>query len=275
MKNIFLVCAGWALAAQAAAAPVRLMTFNLRYDNRGDGANRWELRRDAVGAFLSERQPDIVGVQEALRGQLDDLRARLPGYEEVGVGRDDGKTRGEYSALLVRTSRFAVVESGTFWLSDTPETPGSRSWGNDIPRICTRVSLRDEAGGRLTVFNAHFDHVSQPSREKSAALIRDRAAAVEGPCVLMGDWNATSVNPAVKVLLMAGWRDAFVLAAPAGDPGGTFHAFHGGGDGPRIDHLLVRDPVKVRSYRIHREPVSGRVLSDHHPVAMEIEWPVK
>ena len=273
MKTLPLVAAVLLLTSvRCPAHPIHMMTFNIRYDNPGDGANRWSARKEAVVDFLRTQAPDIVGLQEALPGQLADLQAALPGYQRVGVGREDGKAKGEHCAILVLTSRFTVVRSGTFWLSDTPEVPGSRSWGNNIPRICTWVHLRDSSGKEAHVFNAHFDHQSQPSREKSAALLRDRMAAVSGPCVLLGDFNATPDNPAVKLLLQAGWRDGFAEAAPKDDPGGTFHNWRGGGGGPRIDHVFVRPPARAIRCTVHRAEVRGRVVSDHHPVSLEMEW---
>ena len=272
MKTLLLVAAVLLAGGRSLAASAHLMTFNIRYDNPGDGENRWSRRKEAVADFLTTRKPDVVGLQEALPGQLADLSAALPGYQRVGVGREDGKTRGEHCAILVLTSRFTVVESGTFWLSDTPEVAGSRSWGNIIPRICTWARLRGADGKEMHVFNAHLDHQSQPSREKSSALLRDRAAAVSGPCVILGDFNATPDNAAVTSLLQAGWRDGFAEAASKVDPGGTFHNWQGGGGGPRIDHVLVRPPMRAVRCSVHREEVRGRVVSDHHPVSLEIEW---
>ena len=272
MKSLLMAVGFLVAGGRCPAEPVHLMTFNLRYDNAGDGENRWAMRKEAVTDFLKGRKPDVVGLQEALAGQLADLQASLPEYQRVGVGRDDGKSKGEHCAILVMTSLFTVVECGTFWLSDTPDMPGSRSWGNDIPRICTWVRLRDSDGKELHVFNAHLDHMSQASREKSAGRLRDRMAAVAGPCVILGDFNATPDNPAVRTLLQAGWRDGFAEAAPKDDPGGTFHQWRGGGAGPRIDHVLVRPPARAVRCTVHREEVRGRVVSDHHPVSLEMEW---
>ena len=274
MKIPWAIAHLWfALLLPAGAEVCHLMTFNIRYNNPGDGDNRWGMRREAVAEFLRDQKADVVGLQEALPDQLADLAAALPAYERIGVGRDDGKGRGEHCAILILTSRFSVVESGTFWLSDNPETPGSRSWGNTIPRICTWAHLRGRAGQDIHVFNAHLDHQSQPSREKAAALLLEKTTAVPGACVLMGDFNATPDNPALRALLAAGWRDGFGEVAPKDDPGGTFHNWRGGGDGPRIDHILVRPPARLLRCTVHRGQVLGRVLSDHHPVSLELEWP--
>ena len=135
-----LVCwAGESAASKLSADKPNLvvMTFNIRYGTANDGENNWDNRKDMACDVLRRHNPDVVGLQEALRSQIDDIRAALPQYAEIGVGRDDGKTKGEYSAILYRKDRLDVDDSGTFWLSDTPETPGSITWGNTCTRICT------------------------------------------------------------------------------------------------------------------------------------------
>ena len=123
------------------------MSFNIRYGTARDGDNAWGLRRDAVVEVIEAFGPALLGVQEALRFQLGELAAALPGYREIGVGRTDGIEAGEYAAIMVDGARLDVLEHGTFWFSDTPEVPGSTSWGNDIPRICTWAHLRDRTSG--------------------------------------------------------------------------------------------------------------------------------
>ena len=152
----------------AADTPVRLrvLSFNLRYiTNQDQGKLAWTARRDAVGALIREDRPDLIGFQEALRPMLDDVTTRVPGYIEVGVGREDGKQQGEYSALFVSKDRFTVQESGTFWLSDTPEVPNSRTWKNRVTRVCTWAKLLDKPSGRVIHFyNTHLDHESQEAK---------------------------------------------------------------------------------------------------------------
>ena len=151
---------------------LEVVTFNIRYLNKNDeGINHWRVRKQRVIAAMLAFKADIFGLQEALRQQLDDITPALAGYTEFGIGRDDGKTRGEYSAILFRSDRFELDKDdcGTFWLSDTPEKVGSATWGNEIPRICTWVRLTDKQSQRsFYVFNTHFDHESQPARDKSA-----------------------------------------------------------------------------------------------------------
>ena len=246
-----------------------VMSFNIRYGTARDGANAWEHRRDLLLATVTAADPDILGVQEALRFQLDELGTALPDHAVLGVGRDDGVAAGEYAALLIRRERFAVDTSGTFWLSDTPETPGSMSWGNRITRICTWAVLRDRVtGGRLAVFNTHLDHESQPARERGAGLIAERIERVARglPVLVLGDFNAGEDNPALARLRTAGFVDTYrvVDPDPAGD--GTFSEFLGDSTGAKIDYILMRGDWVVASADILRRRGGMRDPSDHFPV---------
>ena len=145
--------------AAPAQAPVRAMSFNIRYGTAQDGEHAWPNRRAHVVATIRDHAPHLLGVQEALRFQLDELLAALPRYESFGVGRDDGRSAGEHAAILVDTARFTVRQHGTDWLSETPEVPGSTSWGNRITRIVTWALLEDRATGEpVWVYNLHLDH---------------------------------------------------------------------------------------------------------------------
>lgn len=253
-----------------------VMSFNIRYGTARDGVNAWEHRRDLLFATIATQDPEILGLQEALRFQLDAIADAVPGYVEIGVGRDDGVTTGEYAALLVRRARFAVDTSGTFWLSDTPAVPGSTSWGNRIPRVCTWALLTDRASGRrLAVFNTHLDHESQPSRERSTALILERIAtlASDVPVVVMGDFNAGEDNPALTPLRAAGFTDTYRVVDPdvAGD--GTFSGFTGDSTGAKIDYILTRGPWTVHGADILRRRTGARDASDHFPVTARLSLP--
>ncbi len=269
-----------AVAEDPAAAPLEIeaLTFNIRYDNPDDGRDAWPHRREMVGGWLAAEAPDVVGLQEALRHQIDDLRAALPGYAEFGVGRDDGERRGEYCAILFKADRFEPGGGGTFWLSDTPEEIASKSWGNEIPRICTWLHLRDRETGRgLYVFNTHWDHRSQPSRERAAALISERIGEREikaDPVVLLGDFNAAEDNPATAALKKGPpvLMDTFRAAHPDEPLVRTFHGFRGGeAGGGKIDAVFVLDgSAEVEAAAIERFHVEGRYLSDHYPVSARL-----
>lgn len=271
--------------AQGEEPPLRakVLTFNIRFGTAPDGPNHWSNRKDAVIDLIRRGAYDFVGLQEALRFQIDEIRQALPHLEEIGVGREDGKQAGEYSAILYDGRRWRVVDQDTFWLSDTPTVPGSKNWGNNIPRIVTWGRFAESATGReLYVFNTHFDHQSQPSREKSAALLARRLAQREPlrPVVVTGDFNAAEDNPAIKFLKgeMAEspirLLDTFRLAHPDAQEVGTFHAFQGGTSGGKIDYVFIESGGVVVRAEILHDCENGKYPSDHYPVMAEVEWPV-
>jgi endonuclease/exonuclease/phosphatase family metal-dependent hydrolase len=269
-----------ATAGQAGES-LKVMSFNIRYGTARDGDNAWDLRRDVVIEAIDTFRPDVMGVQEALRFQLDELAAAMPRYQEVGVGRTDGVEAGEYAAILADRSRLELLEEGTFWFSDTPEVPGSRSWGNDIPRICTWARLRArDSGDTFYVYNIHWDHQSQPSRERSAELLMQRIAqrdSLEDPVLVTGDFNAGESNPAFERLLAvpaagqvpaAGTQlfDTFRALHPEATGVGTFNGFEGRTDGEKIDAVLASEEWEVLMAEIVRAASEGRYPSDHFPV---------
>lgn len=275
------VCAGLllvvAIAAPASAQQdLRVMSFNIRYGTAKDGPNHWDLRRDFLVEVISAEAPDVIGVQEALHGQLVFLLAQLPAYAMVGVGRDDGKEAGEYSAILYRKDRLTVQQSDTFWFSDTPRAVASTSWGNRIPRICTWARFATPTGATFYVYNVHLDHQSQPSREKSAALLRARIEAREprAPFVVTGDFNAGEKNPAVHTLTAGNFAiDTFRVKHPTASPVGTFTGFeHGRVDGEKIDYVFVSPDFSVDEAAIVRTARDGKYPSDHFPVTARIRW---
>jgi endonuclease/exonuclease/phosphatase family metal-dependent hydrolase len=240
---------------------------------------------------LRRHRPEVIGLQEALRFQLDDLLAALTPYALVGVGRDDGQENGEYAAILYLSERFQVTGQGTFWLSDTPEVPGSKSWGNTIPRACTWARLRDESPGKAYyVFNTHLDHASQPARELGAELIVRRIGERSplDPFLLMGDLNAGEDNAVVRYLKgeardvpakpgrsapSPGLIDSFRALHPEAAEAGTFHSFSGNRRGARIDYILVSRSVEVLKAEIIHDHRRGRHPSDHFPVSADLSLP--
>jgi endonuclease/exonuclease/phosphatase family metal-dependent hydrolase len=242
-----------------------------------------------VVGVIRDHAPDVVGVQEALRFQLDEMRTALPEYDELGMGRDDGDTLGEYAAILYRSDLFEAEQSGTFWLSDTPHVPGSMSWGNRITRICTWARLmRFDTEDRFYVYNLHLDHQSQPSRERSVALLARRIAmrAPKEPYVVVGDFNAGEDNPAIRFLTGAvdrfvgdvestvgspRLRDTYRTLNPSPTDVGTFNAFRGETGGEQIDWILVSDGWEILDAAIVRTNTDGRYPSDHFPVTARIK----
>src|SRR4029453_14518379 len=184
--------------------PITVLSFNIRYGTPKNGENEWTLRRTMLFDLLREQDADLIALQEALDFQIDEVVAAVPGYASIGVGRDDGRARGEFAAILFRKNRFRVAEAGTFWLSDTPAVTASKTWGNNITRICTWARLIDRDGRGFFVFNVHLDHQSQPSRERSTQLLRERIDArsvATDPVLVTGDFNVGEKNPALATLL--------------------------------------------------------------------------
>lgn len=260
-----------------ATAPLRTMSFNLRYDTPSDGPNAWPHRRDWVAGLVRFHEADVVGVQEALATMLADLDARLPGFARIGVGRADGRAGGEFSAILYRTDRLELLGGGTFWLSPTPDTPGSKGWDTAIERVATWARFRDRRTGcRYVHLNTHFDHIGEEARQESARLIRRRLAALAGdlPIVMTGDLNADPRSAPYRILTsdtlagaIAPLRDAFrVSRAGHYGPTSTWTEFRAIEPERRIDYVLVSPSVEVLTHGILPDSWDGRFPSDHLPV---------
>lgn len=261
------------LAAPGQDTSLTVMSFNIRYGTASDGDDAWPHRRALLIETIAGRQPDVLGLQEALRFQLDELASALPGYGEIGVGREDGVTAGEYAAILYRRERVTPETTGTFWLSATPEIPGSTTWGNRITRICTwAVFVDGQTGRRFAVANVHLDHESQPSREQAVALVLARLDALAPglPVVLLGDFNAGEDNPAVAAVRAAGFTDTYRAVRPEDRFAGTFGAFRGDSTGAKIDYVFVRGPWVVEAADILRRRSGTRDPSDHFPVVARL-----
>ena len=273
------------LSAGAADAqsrePLTVMSFNIRYGTAEDGENHWTGRREMVFEVLREQDADLVGLQEALASQIDEIVAAVPAYAVVGVGRDDAARQGEFSAILFRKGRLRVAEAGTFWFSDTPAVPGSRSWGNNITRISTWARFVDRDGRGFYHFNVHLDHESQPSREQSTALLRQRLYArsfPREPVIVTGDFNVGERNPALATLVGRSGPDAppplvdtFRVLHADETTVGTYTGFKFGNvTGDKIDYVFVQPRTEVMSASIVRTSRNGRYPSDHFPVVARV-----
>jgi endonuclease/exonuclease/phosphatase family metal-dependent hydrolase len=269
------------LAAAPAVAPgaqaiaprdtLSVMTFNIRYAHT-QPPDLWPDRLPVMVDLINRWRPDILGTQEGLYPQLRDLERTLPDYAWIGLGRDGG-SRGEFMAVVDRRDRLEPLEYDHYWLSDTPAVMGSHTWGNSLPRMVTWVRFRERTSGRELVFvNTHFDHESQPSRERSAALISERLAGTRAdlPLILGGDFYvAAGANPVYSILTgTAGFTDSW-RAVGGSDTLGTFHGFKGVAAArgtPRIDWILTRGPVTALSSQIITDARNGQLPSDHFPV---------
>ncbi len=264
MISLFL-----SLAMQQEMKPLTISSFNVRYGTADDGVNRWELRRPRALGIIQKIKPDILCLQEALDFQVDEF-AMTTFFGTVGVGRDDGKKAGEYSAILYDRSRFRLLDSGTFWLSDAPEKVGSKSWGNNVVRICTWALLEDMGSKEIfRVYNTHLDHESQPSREKGIGLVLKRVAKAT-PAIVTGDFNAGESNPVNKLMRNGGFRDTWRILNPALPEPGTFSGFKELGK-EKIDYIWVDKSWKVRAASIVTDKVGGGWPSDHVPVTAYLE----
>jgi endonuclease/exonuclease/phosphatase family metal-dependent hydrolase len=290
-------CQAFAGAGSSRAAAkdleLRIMTFNIRYGSAGDGPNQWKNRKEMVFDVLRDHNPEIVGLQEALNFQMTEICTALGKYGQVGVAREDGKVDGEFSSILYDIARFKVDESGTFWFSNTPEVPGSNHWGAACVRICTWARFIERNSGKaFYVFNLHFDHVSQPAREKSAVLLTQRIKERKypEPFILTGDFNAGENNPVVTYLKgeteLTGadgqkstnpvpMVDSFRVLHPDVKDVRTGHGFRGTRKGNKIDYVFVPSNIKVLDAEILYDNIDGRYPSDHYPVNATLRLPAK
>ncbi|NNJ24126.1 endonuclease/exonuclease/phosphatase family protein [Alienimonas chondri] len=286
--SLLLAMAGAFLlpAIGSAAEPVRVMSFNIRYGSANDGENAWPLRREFVAETIRAFAPDLLGTQETLAFQRDELSARLPGYAVFAAGRDDGREAGEMMAIYYRTDRFEKLDGGHFWLSETPDEAGSKSWDSSLPRMCTWLKLRDkrpDGAGVFWAFNTHFDHRGPKARAESATLIRRKIAAIagDGPALLTGDFNAAPGSKPYQNLFAAtdaagpALRDSYQIKHPDGEPGesaGTAGGFRRGDRGERrIDWIAFTPGWTIKEAAIDRTNRDGRTPSDHDPVTAVLE----
>ena len=276
-------------SGRRAVAPLRVMTFNLRYDNAGDGPNAWPNRKAWVAQLIRFHDADAVGVQEALAGMLADLDTLLPEYSRVGVGRTDGKAAGEFSAILYKRDRLEALESHTFWLSPTPEVVGSKGWDAALERVATWGRFRDRATGCTYVhLNTHFDHKGEQARQESARLIRERLATIDAaglPLVMTGDLNSRPTSVGHRILTRDTIANAFPPLVDAmqasreghyGPAASTVSGFRGiGREGDIIDYVLVSPSVEVQKHGILPDSWDDRFPSDHLPVLATLTMPCR
>ena len=258
------------LQADESPSPIRLMTYNIRYDNPRDGKDVWRNRVDAVVDLISKQ--DVIGLQEVTAGQLDALVARLVDFQFYGLGRDDGKRGGEHAPIFFRKERFEQLDRGTFWLSQRPAEVGVAGWDASLPRTCTWMLLKDKTtGSNLWVANAHFDHRGSKSRLESGRLITKvvRDQVKDMPTIVMGDFNCLPRSPPYQALidgnLLIDARKA--SKQKVAGPDSTWNGFRGVIPERIIDHVFVGGPIEVEQLStLDPKTASGRFASDHLPV---------
>ncbi len=258
--------------AAAQAGELRVMSYNIRYDNPDDVPD-WRARRGPMGEQIRRVAPDMLGVQEALLPMVDDLARALPGYDHYGVGRDDGATAGETTTVFWRADRFEKVSAQTQWCSPTPDVPG-KAYDAALPRTFTRLVLRDRASGALLdVRNAHLDHRGPVSRERCAAQIRDLPAWPGALLVTLGDFNSSPAEAPHRLLTApdAPYVDARAVSPTVSGPEGTFNDFSPSPPpAPPIDFVFADRRLAVRSFATLTDTASGKVISDHFPVVADL-----
>ena len=277
MKNIsVLLLLVVTLSSVGQTETYKMMTYNIRYDNPGDGENTWSKRKEFMSDQIAYNHPDVFGIQEGLHPQVQYLDSVFVDYGYIGVGRDDGKTKGEYSAIFYNKEKLNILKEGTFWLSETPDQI-SIGWDAALERICTYGLFENNlTHEKFWVFNTHFDHIGDVARVNSAALILANMSefnATNLPVIVMGDFNLTPEAEPIKLLSKAlnDCKDISV-AKPFG-PSGTFNAFEF--NKPvldRIDYIFTsKDQVKVLKYAVLSDSKDCKYPSDHLPVLVELE----
>lgn len=249
-------------------------SYNIRYDNENDIGNLWVDRLPKIIDLIRFHEIDLIGTQEGLSHQIKQLSEGL-GYSYLGVGRDDGAEKGEFTAILYDDSKLKLLDQGTFWLSPTPEKP-SKGWDAALNRICSWGKFEDKEGKVFYVFNAHYDHIGQQAREESSKLVMDKVAEINqenAPAILMGDFNATPENAAYRTITSnPDWQDSRLISTiPSYGPAGSFSAF----DWDRmpdgiIDHVFVKGNLQVKRHGILTDNYGKKYPSDHFPVLVEV-----
>ncbi len=263
-------------AATVTAAPIRAMSFNIRYENTGDGENVWANRRDRVADAINFYDVDVLGTQEVLNSQLEDLKKRLPDYSVIGVGREDGKTKGEYSALWYKPSRFTVSRSGNFWLSETPDQP-SKGWDAACERIATWAILYDtQTKKEIFVLNTHLDHVGEKARANGVKMVLDKVTELSSgrPVIVTGDFNSAPESNVIRSLTDGGLTHTRDVAGTVYGPDWSWHDWQGYNYGGKslIDYVFVKNGFDVKSYGVCAETNNGKYLSDHCPVLVTLNY---
>lgn len=280
-KILFVLLMLMPLIAEAKPkANVRWCTFNIRLIHPSDteAGFGWELRKPRVVQYIKDNDFDVIGMQEVLHKQLTYLQENLEGYDYIGVGRTDGKTKGEYTCIFYQKDKFEVLDQGNFWLSETPDVPGSVGWDAALERVATWGKFRDKKTGKIFMaVNTHFDHVGVEARKQSALLIIDKIRDIVGkrPAVLTGDFNITDKNEAYKTITTNKFvlNDAYKISP---SHGGVKYSFNNFGRHPmetrgKIDFIFVTPNIDVIRTGTTTD-IDEYALSDHNPHWADLQF---
>lgn len=263
-------------------ASFNVMSFNIRYDNPEDSLNNWKYRKEVAAQMIKDQKIDILGTQEVLHNQLNDLLSQLPDYKAIGVGRDDGKEDGEYSALFYNSVRFDAEKTGYFWLSETPDVAGSLGWDGACNRVATWAVLKDKATGKqVFAINTHLDHVGKMARQEGVTLLIKRANEIGNgmPVVITGDFNARPESDVIQHVLDTKnpikMHDSHLVAKVQGENVEGEWTFHGFGEVPMerrsfIDYIFVSEDIQVDEFVILPSKLNDIYVSDHRAIVSKI-----
>ncbi|MBU1011368.1 MAG: endonuclease/exonuclease/phosphatase family protein [Bacteroidetes bacterium] len=252
------------------------MTFNIRYDNPNDHENSWEFRKNEVVGLIAYYHPDFLGIQEGLYHQVTFIQQHCANYNYIGIGRDDGDKKGEFSAIYFDTTKFSLIAQETFWLSEHPDTI-SVGWDASMERICTYGKFKNIITNEtIHIFNTHFDHFGTLARKMSAELILQKIAAfglIKEKVVVMGDLNAEPTSEPITLLRKALDYGFEIAEKKFYGPLGTFNGFNNTlATDNRIDYIFTKN-LEIYSYRhIDDRRINNLCISDHFPVLIEIKW---
>jgi endonuclease/exonuclease/phosphatase family metal-dependent hydrolase len=260
---------------------LNVMTFNIRFDNVRDSLNAWTYRKENAASQVVFHKVHLLGVQEALHHQLEDMKTSMKHYKYVGVARADGKQKGEYSAIFYDTNRLQLLHTETFWLAEQTDIPGKKGWDAAIERIVTWAKFKDRKTKKVFYhFNTHYDHIGKVARRESSKLLLRKVKEIAGnsPTIITGDFNAKPGDEPIQVLVDKSDPDRFtdakdMSAKPHYGPTGTFNGFKSKEQSTEpIDYIFVKNKVSVLQHATLSQTWEGRFSSDHFPVFAVLTW---
>ncbi len=275
-RKISLIVVLCLLVGHIESQPLKILTCNIRLDTPDDGPNAWPIRKAWLCNQIKAANPGIFGIQEGLPHQVKYIDSVFSEFRHIGVGREDGKVNGEFSAIWYNIKFFRLIRHGTFWLSSTPQIP-SLGWDAACKRVCTYGLFRNiSSGQQFWVFNTHFDHMGEQARKNSALLVLQKIDTLNKsglPVILTGDFNDIPESVPVKIILGKLQDSRISDRSISMGPGGTFNGFDlTKSPRERIDYIFTGYGARAATYHIIIEQRDGRYSSDHFPVVAEINF---